>query len=643
MPKTQIESVRQSPKFESLIEEAQRELAQRRGGALESLGGGPAPAEVADVAEELRMNRESPGSHSRMRGALEAIILEKLRPPYFIVNDKIEIIGDYDHLDVLKANQPALEKVARSVGRLDLVHHPTLDYGGTGWLVDRDIAITNRHVARLFAERQFLGGFDFKRGRFGEWMEARLNYMRQDRTEDDRMRRAEVLEVLYIADDTGPDLAFLRVRADPAVEPLELHTGPVEKGLPVAAIGYPAADPQRNDPTLMGNLFRNVYDVKRFSPGQVTDDEAEDFLVLSDYTTLGGNSGSPVVDLATGKAVALHFAGLFKDANYAVIGNVVAAALMNVKNESVAVAMDFVEAPPSAPESFADRKGYDENFLGTGALRVPHPGRGPWAADIAPVADDADGVLKYHHFSVVQSVSRRLPLYTAVNIDGSQAVSLKRRGDWRTDGRLRREHQVDNVLYRSNPLDRGHMVRRKDPGWGANAQAAEIDTFHYTNCAPQHANLNQRDWVGLEDYILESADTRDFRASVFTGPIFRDDDRRLRTQPGAEDVRIPREFWKIAVMVNDETGELSATGYILSHGEMIRNLTEAAFVLGEYKTYQVQIKRIEQATGLDFGDLCRHDPLGKDLNESFVEAVRPITGPGSLQLKGPAAAAAAVS
>src|SRR6185503_4399617 len=37
-----------------------------------------------------------------------------------------------------------------------------------------------------------------------------------------------------------------------------------------------------------------------------------------DCTTLGGNSGSVVLDMQTGKAVALHFAGLYMIENYAV-------------------------------------------------------------------------------------------------------------------------------------------------------------------------------------------------------------------------------------------------------------------------------------------------------------------------------------
>ncbi len=109
---------------------------------------------------------------------------------------------------------------------------------------------------------------------------------------------------------------------------------------------------------------------------------------------------------------------------------------------------------------------------------------------------------------------------------------------------------------------------------------------------------------------------------------------RLKRQPGAQDIRIPEEFWKIAAMVNEVTGELSATGYVLSHGRMIRGLVEAPFVFGQYETYQVKIAHIEKETGLDFGPLRGADPLGANLAEgsTFSEAARRVSGPDSIQL-----------
>ena len=153
-----------------------------------------------------------------------------------------------------------------------------------------------------------------------------------------------------------------------------------------------------------------------------------------------------------------------------------------------------------------------------------------------------------------------------------------------------------------------------------------------TNSAPQHKNLNRYIWLGLEDHILESASTQDFKVSVFTGPVFRDDDKKLKTQPGAEDLPIPKEYWKIAVMVNSDTGKLSATAYIFSQGEMIRDMTEAAFILGQYKVYQVKIAKVEAVTKLDFGHLREFDPLANTNESAFGEAAFEISALENIKL-----------
>ena len=57
---------------------------------------------------------------------------------------------------------------------------------------------------------------------------------------------------------------------------------------------------------------------------------------------------------------------------------------------------------------------------------------------------------------------------------------------------------TENALRRA--LDRGHLVRRLDPAWGESKALAKIandDTFHFTNCTPQHENFNQSRLAGL--------------------------------------------------------------------------------------------------------------------------------------------------
>ena len=246
---------------------------------------------------------------------------------------------------------------------------------------------------------------------------------------------------------------------------------------------------------------------------------------------------------------------------------------------------------------FAD--GYDTVFLGEQHV-IPHPiFKQELMKDIAPL-QTGGYVLDYTHFSIVMSKSRRLAFYSAVNIDGNQLKNIRREKDnWYYDSRIDRAYQAGPDLYRNNDLDRGHLVRRRDPVWGKRATAANEDTFHFTNCVPQHKDLNQRTWLDLEDYILDNAVNHQLKVSVFTGPVFKE------TDPWYRGIQIPEEFWKIVVMVK-QNNRLSATAYLQTQKDFIGSLE---FSYGAYQTYQVAITQIEAVVGLDFGLLRDADPL----------------------------------
>jgi endonuclease G len=287
-------------------------------------------------------------------------------------------------------------------------------------------------------------------------------------------------------------------------------------------------------------------------------------------------------------------------------GDIGIRAARQVQREAVTIDPDYI-----------NREGYDPEFLGTGAHNVPLPVLKGALAPLAAINNLATAepayVLPYHHFSIVLNKERGLAFFTAVNIDGTTSFRLKRETDrWSLDPRVPDDEQTGEDVYFDNPLDRGHLVRRLDPAWGltsADAKVCNDDTFHFTNCSPQHKDFNQFQtlWAGLEDYILDNADNLNFRVSVFSGPVFAADDDAYR------DVQLPRQFWKIVAMVKED-GTLSATGYLLSQEELIRGLEvlPEAFSYGAYRTYQVPIAQIETITQLSFGaHLSDADPLAK--------------------------------
>lgn len=266
---------------------------------------------------------------------------------------------------------------------------------------------------------------------------------------------------------------------------------------------------------------------------------------------------------------------------------------------------------------YSDRPGYDARFLGAGEHEVPLPTLPDDLAAQAATNSLATGepryVLPYYHFSVVLNKERRLAFFTAVNIDGSLAQPVKRTNDhWFFDPRVPRDEQTGEEVYAKNDLDLGHLVRRLDPTWGGAPEVAKLandDTFHFTNCTPQHKdfNRNKTSWAGMEDYILNNADNLHFKVSVFTGPVLATDDHQFRG------VQLPRQFWKVVVMVK-KNEKLSATAYLLSQKDLIAGLKGPVpedFSYGAYRTYQVPVTKIEKLTHLSFGSLLNADPFAR--------------------------------
>ncbi|GAB3092740.1 DNA/RNA non-specific endonuclease [Lysobacter terrae] len=350
-------------------------------------------------------------------------------------------------------------------------------------------------------------------------------------------------------------------------------------------------------------------------------------------------------------------------------------------------------APPPKPElppsnltaegarpdnDYSRRSGYKPKFIRD--HEVPLPALTPQmqrsaAKLLAVEPGDDEFELRYHHFSVVVNAKRRLAFYTACNIDGKNAKKINRKtGDvrpmtpadvghesldegaeasetWYKDERIAAEHQTNQALYDSQQvagfgtrdagrlgrmLQRGHMVRRMDPAWGADALAlqADADTFHFTNCVPQLGFFNQgnadelelpnsgngRLWRALEDHVLGNAVAEDQRVTCFTGPVLKDDDPQYRN------VQVPMLFWKVVVwseqgalrslaMLADQTRVLEKIG-TLPEGALNR---EALDDLDAVEDFLSTVAKIEALTGLDFGDDVRDADIRANAgNEKIV-------------------------
>jgi endonuclease G len=611
----------------------------------------------------------------RSEFAQETIVLRTGRPVLAVIGDEAQLVFSDPESTVWKSRlrdaSAHLVSAARAVGRIEVEGH-SLAWLGTGWLVRPDVVVTNRHVAAEFGRNDGTS-FVFKQGISGSQMKASVDFLEEIGSTKDRTFRLN--RILHIEDSDGPDLAFVSVtptREHSLAAPVRLSTH-FENNEMVAVIGYPARDSRIPDQQLMDEIFGNVYDKKRLAPGQLTGSDST--ALRHDCSTLGGNSGSVVISLRTGEAVGLHFAGRFLVSNFAVPSTVLAERLERVlsgrtrpgpvqpsvpdrpaptipqaaaapgaetrlsvvvplrvtvevgnpyadgddkrdrlTNGSSTLAADDDVFTEAVPADYRDRLGYEDSFLGE---LLPMPSVTSGRDDVLTFTVDGktEDVLRYEHFAVMMSRSRRLCLFSAVNIDGLQSVSMPRVG-WRTDPRIPLGAQILKECYGAEPkFSRGHMTRREDPVWGpgVTASKANADSMHVTNTVPQMQPFNGGVWLELENYALQNARKDDMRISVFTGPFLTSED------PIRFGVQVPIEFWKVIAFIHDETRQLCATGYTMSQQDFLR---EEEFVFGKHKTSQRSIASIEQRTGLSFGPLAALDPF--EDNEGLVSELTDV-------------------
>jgi endonuclease G, mitochondrial len=249
---------------------------------------------------------------------VEAIILPKVRPVLDIVN------GDFqtDHPlwlmlnddDVIRKN---LRQAIPSIGRIELPGNPSYPYGGTGFVVGDGLIMTNRHVAAIFANGIGTRSLSFLPGR-----RAGIDFKRELNRPTGPTLTVKRIVMIH----PYWDMALVSVEGLPAESKplkLSLRDAPADPRIQVAAIGYPAFDP-RNNTDVQNDLFHEVFGVKRLQPGTLGGREQTDSFgksvaaVRHDCSTLGGNSGSALIDFSSGEVVALHFGGRYEITNWGV-------------------------------------------------------------------------------------------------------------------------------------------------------------------------------------------------------------------------------------------------------------------------------------------------------------------------------------
>jgi endonuclease G len=289
---------------------------------------------VLSVFNEVQVAaRQAGGSLEAAQGQVppEAIVIVNamLRPALIVCNDRVGEEVPKDWAAALKGKEPILADILRSVGLIscqNVLRPGTVQSDlpapvGTGFVVAPGVVMTNCHVALEFAEAG--GAFRAIPGDGEAEPSITINFAAEKCSSLPRVYR--ISKVLHIEREPGPDVALLKVE-DPKGELVAL---PLQREVPKDSVesrdvltpGYPFDD-YRNPQAARLKIFGNLYGIKRLSPGQLMKGSGKKgadgkTYLLHDCSTLGGNSGSPVVDLESRAVYGLHFGGVYGNRNYA--------------------------------------------------------------------------------------------------------------------------------------------------------------------------------------------------------------------------------------------------------------------------------------------------------------------------------------
>ncbi|MGC1376364.1 MAG: DNA/RNA non-specific endonuclease [Anaerolineales bacterium] len=390
----------------------------------------------------------------------------------------------------------------------------------------------------------------------------------------------------------------------------------------VAALAVPPPRENLNFTINAGNIIENKNtenkDVEVKNNATVANDSRENI-----------NISVPVAALSAERTIEISLASKIINAGSA---SKIVTPSTDATNELL---LEVAKAEKEQGVDFSLCKGYDPQFLGVEIL-LPQPGKGI-EKQIARLKDNGME-LKYFKHSVIFNALTKMPLISAVNVEGDATKRLdnsKRQDDWLRDSRIDIECQLTDKFYSRSNFDKGHMSRFEDANWDDTEKDAlrnGVYTCFYTNACPQVVALNRAAglWGKLEKAVLEKGIKKEAgkqaRMTVFNGPIFNEEKDRL-----FKGVKIPMEYYKIIVWLNDE-GKPRATAFKLSQEALVDNikfdesmrLDQEALDIDKdvvFKNYQCSVKSLGALTSIDFTQLEPYDTFGADngSQENLIE------------------------
>ena len=210
----------------------------------------------------------------------------------------------------------------------------------------------------------------------------------------------------------------------------------------------------------------------------------------------------------------------------------------------------------------------------------------------APIKGHSEQILNRKGYIVSYNKDTKIPNWVAWHLTKDHVTGPYRRpgSAWHEDLQVN-SPRATLADYRDCGWSRGHMCPAGDNKWDADAM---YETFLFTNCCPQHSNLNSGVWNQIEMSCRRWAEKYG-DIYIVCGPIlFRKEHETI----GPNKVVVPEAFFKVVLCLN---GKPKGIGFICRNTDGSRS-----------KDFYVNsISQVERITGMTF-----FPNLSKEISES---------------------------
>ena len=218
----------------------------------------------------------------------------------------------------------------------------------------------------------------------------------------------------------------------------------------------------------------------------------------------------------------------------------------------------------------------------------------------SPIKDVSEQILYRKGYVVSYNKDTKLPNWVAWKLTAEHVNGEARRpgNAWHedTDVPTPRANSFD---YKGSGWTRGHMCPAGDNKWDSDVM---YETFLYTNCCPQNANLNAGTWNQIEISCRRWAEKYG-EIYIVCGPIlFRQEHETI----GYNKVVVPEAFFKVIVCLADNNPK--GIGFICRNTDGNR----------KKDLYVNSLKQVERVTGMTFFPNLPDDVKDKIKNRANI-------------------------